>query len=260
MFTLARKIDFNYMTNKIILAVSALAALVGYFVIGDIKSGIYIGLGTFLTWVLAREVDPKHDYSAFVCVGGSLINIFYYEKINLLVLLWMVLFLRLLNGITGKKLTALDLFTVLGLSIYLSIDFKNSIYLAPFISSIMTLNRLEKKSNLTMIAFIIAIGVFLLESFYFKMFQFQVIDFSNKLNVAIIAGTFIFSVWINFIKIKGVKDDLGNPINETRVRAGQMLFSNTVLLLLIFGGISLNNLIIYTAVMLGVISYSFVDR
>ena len=260
MFTLARKIDFSYTTNKVILALSALAAVAGFLVTKDIKSGIYIGMGVFLTWVIAREVDPKHDYSAFACVTISLVNLFYYEKINLLVLLWIVLVLRLLNGITGKDLTAVDIFSILGVSIYMSIDLKNSIYMVPFISAIMSLNKFDKKSKITTAALIISVVIFLLESFYFKIFEFQVIDFSSPINIVVIAGSFLFSVWINFISIKDVKDDLGNPIEERRVRAAQMLFGNIVLLLLLFAGINLNNLVIYISVMLGIVTYSFIDR
>nr|WP_300003393.1 hypothetical protein [Tissierella sp.] len=260
MFTLARKIDFSYMTNKVILAIAALAAFAGYLVTRDIKSGIYIGMGVFLTWAIAREVDPKHDYSAFACVTISLVNLFYYEKINLLVLFWIVLVLRMLNGITGKDLTLVDIISVLGLSIYMSINLKNSIYMVPFISAIMSLNKFDKKTKFTTAAFIVSLGIFLLESFYFKIFEFQVIDFSSKINIAVIAGSFLFSVWINFISIKDLKDDLGNPAEERRIRAAQMLFSNIVLLLLLFAGINLNNLIIYISIMLGIITYSFIDR
>ena len=260
MFTLGRKIDFNYKTNKIILILAVVAGLAGYFITGDIISALYIGMGTFLTWALAREVDPKHDYSAFVCLTISLVNLFYYRSISLIILFWIILILRLLNGITGKAITQIDILAVLALSLYLSIDLKNSIYIVPFISAIMTLNKIHKKTKFKTAILIISIGIFLLESFYFKMFEFTAIDFSNKINIGVIGLSIVFSIWINFIRIEDLKDDQGSPVNKTRIRAGQMLFSNTVLLLLLFSVIGLNNLIIYMSVMVGIIVYSLIGR
>ena len=50
MFTLGRKIDFNYKTNKTILILAVATGLAGHFIIEDIISALYIGMGTFLTW------------------------------------------------------------------------------------------------------------------------------------------------------------------------------------------------------------------
>ena len=108
MFTLGRKIDINYGTNKIIIILSLLVGLLGGIMTGEIKSGLYLALGTFLSWSLAREVDPGHEKSAFVAVGLSILNLFYYVKIEVLVLVWLILVMRMISRITGKELKFLD--------------------------------------------------------------------------------------------------------------------------------------------------------
>ena len=72
-------IDFNYKTNQLVVLLTLAASAVGWLVTGAFLSGLSIGVGVFLTWALAREIDPKHDYSALLAAGFSLINLFYYE-------------------------------------------------------------------------------------------------------------------------------------------------------------------------------------
>lgn len=259
-FTLGRKIDINYQTNKLILIISAIVVIIGYFVTKDVISALYLGVGTFLTWALAREVDPKHEYSAFLCTALSLVNLFYYEKINLLVLFWIILLLRMVNEISGKDVSSLDVFLVLGFSIYLSIIHKSSIYVAAFVLAMVYIVKIKGKSKMALISLIIAASVFLVENSYFRYLSAQDIDFSNKINIFTIVGVFVFLMAVNFIKNEGIVDDKGNLLEVKKARSAQLLFGNMILFLFLFSGINLNNLIIYFSVIIGVIIYAFVDR
>ena len=88
---------------------------------GTVLSGVYVGFGFFLTWALVRELDPNHEYSALLAAAFSLLNLLYYENVQLLVVVWVLLLMRIINGITGKELTTFDIFSVLGLTTYLII-------------------------------------------------------------------------------------------------------------------------------------------
>lgn len=259
-FTLGRKIDINYQTNKIILMISAIVAVIGYFITGQFTSALYLGAGTFLTWALARELDPKHEYSAFLCITLSLVNLFYYEKIQILVLVWILLLLRMVNEISGKDISLLDTFLVLGFSIYLSIIDKSSIYLAGFILAMFSSVKIKGKSKMALVSLIIAVSIFLVENSYLKYLSAQDIDFSNNINVFIIVGIFIFLMLINFLKDEGIVGDNGNPVDEKKIKSARVVYGNIILFLFLFAGISLNNLIIYFSVIIGVIIYSFIDR
>lgn len=260
MFTLAREIDFSYKTNKWITIASLVVAVLGAIITQSAKSGLYIGLGTFLTWAIAREVDPKHEYSAFFAAGISLVNLFYFQKIEILNIFYILLFLRLVNGISGKKASLLDIFIVFALGLLLTLDKKNSIYLIPFISGVMSIKRIEGKNKIIQGILIITSLIFLVESLAYGYFGFKEIDFSNIMNISIVVASFIFIIWNNFIKIEGTLDDKGEPVNDKKIRSSQMLYGSTILLFFLFADISLNNLIIYFSVMFGIIVYSLVGE
>lgn len=259
-FTLGRKSDIDYKNNKIILIISAITLIAGYFITREILSALYLGLGTFLTWEIAREMDPKREYSAFLCTALSLVNLFYYEKIQLLVLVWILLLMRLVNEISGKPASSLDVFLLMGISIYLSIANKHSMYLAPFVMAIVYRVKTKGKSKVALAALILPSAIFMVQNSYFRFLTAQDIDFSNKINVVIIVAIFAFLMWLGLIDNKGVVDDKGNAIHEKSVRYTQVLFCNTVLFLFLFTGISLNNLIIYFSVIIGFFIYFFIDK
>lgn len=255
MFTLGRKIDIHYSTNRIIIIISMVLLIIGWVIYKDIMSGVYIGGGAFLTWALAREIDPKHEYSAFLCVFLSLINILFYKSIQVLVIFWVILIVRMINGITGKALTFFDIFSLLGMTVYLSISTQNSIYLLPFIVAIGFIVKLQGKRGPPFIAGIIAVIIFLAESLYMQYFSFNSRAYSDMVNIFIVAVVLIFFIaWI-FLSKDEIRDDFGKIINNSRITSSQITYGLVVVLLYFSGNTSMNNLIIYTSVIAGVIIY-----
>lgn len=260
MFTLGRKIDINYPTNKIMIIITIIVAGLGWVVTGSPLSGLSIAMGVFLTWALAREVDPKHEYSAFLAAAFSLINLLYYRSISLLVIFWILLVVRTLNGITGKELTVFDIFSVLGLSIYLSFNNSNGIYLIIFILAMCILIGFKERTKISLLAIGVALGAFIIEIFFLKYSSFNGIDYSNGINIIVIAILLLFIVLSNMISKGEILDDVGNRAKKAKIVSGQILFSIIVILLLLFGDIGLNNLIIYLSVITGVIIYFIVYK
>lgn len=255
MFTLGRKIDFTYKTNKIIVIIAMIMAAIGWIVVGKISAGLYIGAGVFLTWALSREVDPKHEYSAFLAAGFSVLNLFYYENIQLLVIFWIILLMRLVNGITGKELTAFDIFSVLGLTIYLSFNMKNSIYLIIFILAMGFIMLAKEKTRTALIASAIGLGFFIIESFFMKYSYVNAIDYSDIINIFTLASLFISFIAWYFLSRDEIEDDVGNRVKRSKIISGQVIYSVSLILLFFFGNISINNLIIYLSVIVGVSLY-----
>ncbi len=255
MFTLGRKIDFNYKTNMIILIISLLVAGIGWVLTGKVLSGISIGAGVFLTWALSRELDPKHDYSAFIAAGFSLLNLIYYESIQLLVIFWIILLMRIVNGITGKDLTTFDIFSVLGLTIYLSFNNKNSVFFLVFILAMGFLIKAREKNKEALIAIGISLGFFIVESFFMRYLSFismNDLNITSMFTIAILSLSFIL-FW--FLSKDKIQDDLGNTVKKIRILGSQILYSVAVILLFFTGGISFNNLIIYLSVIIGIAIY-----
>ncbi|MDQ7035996.1 MAG: hypothetical protein Q9P01_14520 [Anaerolineae bacterium] len=73
---LGRPVDLRFRTNRIIsilMLVSGIVAFVAAFItdmgFSNALSALFVtAFATFITWALAREIDPDHDWSAFVAV------------------------------------------------------------------------------------------------------------------------------------------------------------------------------------------------
>ncbi|WP_107994715.1 hypothetical protein [Trichococcus paludicola] len=255
MFTLGRKMDFSYKTNQMIVLSSVLAAATGWMLTSNVLSGVYIGFGVFLTWALVRELDPNHEYSAFLAAAFSLLNLLYYESVHLLVVVWILLLMRIVNGITGKELTTFDIFSVLGLTIYLSFNNGNSIYLMIVVLAMVFSIKTGEKTREAWVAIAISIGIVAVDRVFTNYLSFNSIDYSNAITLFVnaVLGLSLILFW--FLPKDETKDDRGNSVNRFKRVASQILYSATVFLLFVFGGVSLNNLVIYLSAVLGATIY-----
>lgn len=255
MFTLGRSMDFSYKTNQMIVLASAVVAAIGWWLTGNVLSGVYIGFSVFLTWALVRELDPNHEYAAFLAAAFSLFNALYYQNIQLLVVVWVLLLMRIINGITGKELTTFDIFSVLGLTAYLAFDNGNSIYLMIFVLAMVFSLKTGEKMREAWIASAISIGIIIVDRFFMNKLSVGSIDYSNvvTLFVVSIVGLSLILFW--FLSKAETKDDKGNSVNRSKLLASQILYSAAVLLLFFFGDVSLNNLVIYLSAASGALLY-----
>ena len=126
-FTLARKVDPNYKTNRIILLMTIAVLIVRGLFTNDWGGSLVFSGGFFLTWALAREIDPLHEKSAFVAAFIYLSMAMWVVELNLGLVFLTVLLLRGITKITGKKTTVIDLLVLMGLGVYLIIGQENGI-------------------------------------------------------------------------------------------------------------------------------------
>ena len=128
---LGRPIDPAYPTNRLILIVTVIAAIlagvIGLMIrdtVGDaLLTGVVGGGVTLLGWIIGRELDPDHDYSAFVGAGLAWTAAFFFSAPNFLILLTINALLRIVNRTVGlpAKLGDTIMVTVLVLaSIFLA--------------------------------------------------------------------------------------------------------------------------------------------
>ena len=245
----------NYKTNKLIAALSLLVVATGWILTGKFLDGVYIGLGVFLTWALSRELDPKQDNSAFLAVAFSLLNLFYYENSQLSVVFWILLLMRIVNGMTGKELTDIDIFSVLGLTLYLSFNAENSIYLLVFIIAMALIIKAKEKKKSVWIASGISLMFFIGESFFMNYLSFTHINVLNPLGLVALIVVCLSFLFFWFLPKDEVEDDKGTNAEIERIAASQLLYSVAVLLLFLFDDLTMNNLVIYLSVILGVTCY-----
>jgi hypothetical protein len=65
-----------------------------------VMAGFHAGASAMLAWVLAREIDPDNDYSAFVAIGIATLGAFIATP-NIWALAGAVVLLRIINHIVG---------------------------------------------------------------------------------------------------------------------------------------------------------------
>ena len=114
--TIGRPVDPDYPTNRAIglITIAAMAAgfvyrlILGARFLPSLGWGISAGLSVFLTWALARELDPDHDLAAFVAAAVALVGTFYWAAPMLGFAFWVLLVVRLINHTTGRSASLLD--------------------------------------------------------------------------------------------------------------------------------------------------------
>ncbi len=123
---LARPIDLNYPTNLLIVLITLGTFLVITIFQFALSTPLLTALGTgattaiavFLSWALTREIDPAHDWSAFVPLPITLIAALVLGAPALLTLFFLLLSSRVLNQTTGGQATSFDSFLLIILAVF----------------------------------------------------------------------------------------------------------------------------------------------
>ncbi|MFC2095560.1 hypothetical protein ACFLSW_03885 [Candidatus Bipolaricaulota bacterium] len=126
--TLGRSVNLRVPTN---LAISVLT--LATFILGMVttmlmrKDPLFASVITsltwagvvFLSWALAREVDPDRWYSAFFATAGGLIAASMFSPPPLLTIFWLLIALRFINRSTGRPPGLLDVVGFCAVSVWL---------------------------------------------------------------------------------------------------------------------------------------------
>ena len=126
--TIGRAIDLRYPTN-LAIAVLTIATFAGGFAMTTLVRGeslltsaasslAWAGV-VFLSWALAREVDPDRWYSAFFAAAGGFIAASVFAPPPLLTIFWMLIALRFINRSTGRPPGILDVVGFCAVSVWL---------------------------------------------------------------------------------------------------------------------------------------------
>ncbi|MFW6006166.1 MAG: hypothetical protein ACOC9A_01845 [Candidatus Bipolaricaulota bacterium] len=124
---LGRPLDPEYPSNLFVMVVS-MASFFGFGIYSYLSGGGIIGslgfgagslLTVFLTWALARELDPDHQLTAVLSMAGAIVSIGVNGVPGLLLPFWALFSVRILNRSTGLKAGPLDNLISVGLAIWL---------------------------------------------------------------------------------------------------------------------------------------------
>lgn len=118
--SLGRDIDPRVPSNRLAIAGALTAALVaglaGLLDLGAGPSPVSAAIGVFLSWAIARELDPDHPVAAAVALPVSLMLLMLVGPSSLIVSTGVLLGLRMTAGTVGTPLRLLDIAGIVGLS------------------------------------------------------------------------------------------------------------------------------------------------
>lgn len=258
MFTLGRKIDLQYPTNRWIVIIAIIVTGASYFLTREFSIAWKTGASVFLTWALTREIDPKREYAAFVSAFFALSSLFVAFKVDLMVVFFLVLALRFANKITGDNNTILDMLTLLGFAGFLSYKEQTSGYiLILLVALFLNMNNTKDKKMNTVFFILTTVGLFA-QLFIIGGFRLSASAslFTDK-GIMIISSISLLTL-IVFILIdqeKSIPDDNGKMVEAKKILSGQILFAIAIGLLFIFTKVSIGNLIVYLSSIWGYMIY-----
>ncbi len=256
-FTLGRKVDPSYKTNRMIFIMTLTLFLGRALFTGEWAGSLGFAVGFFLTWALAREIDPLHDNSAFVAAAGFLILTMGGGVINLGMVFWVVLLLRGITKITGKTITLWDLLSLTGLGIYVTMGQENGIYGLIFMAAMVTVHHRYPKQGMIK-GFIFLGGILSLwgiasYSLPVREAVFQM-DFFRwiLLLLGLVLGIFYGG---KLRRDQGIRDDLGELMESRGIFLGYLFYLGMYVVLLTATDLSDGTLSLLFSVILGVTLY-----
>jgi len=108
-------------------------------------SSFSTAVAVFLTWAVGRELDPAHEWSAFVALPFVFITAFTAGQPSLLVPFFVLLCCRMITRICGLQPTKSDAFLLLVMATAL---YFNNLYIAlPFLLLLFILDAVLKPAN-----------------------------------------------------------------------------------------------------------------
>ena len=105
------------------------------------------------------------------------------------------------------------------------------------------------------IASVISAGLVAVDWFFMNKLSLGSLAYSNAVTLLVVSVVGLSLILFWFMSKAETKDDKGNSVNRSKLSASQVLYSAAFLLLFFFGGVSLNNLVIYLSAASGALLY-----
>ena len=203
-------------------------------------SALSSAVAIFLSWALGRELDPAHEWSAFIALPVIYIAFFPAGRPSLLVLLFIILCCRLLNrtcGLQPLKSDALLLF-VLAVLLYF-----NSFYFAlPYLVLLFMIDALAKPVNrFQYISALVSSAAYLMMLIVYRP---KLALFINQNIPVIYSATIVTLVVFSVIYVsyitrhdRVIDDSHKEELNYYRVNAARFLAAAWIVIEILYGGV-----------------------
>ena len=254
MFTLGRKIDIHYPTNRWIVIIAIIVTGLSYILTREFSIAWKTGASVFLTWALTREIDPKREYAAFVSVFFALSSLLVGFQVDLMVIFFLLLTLRFVNKVVGDNNTIFDMITLLGFAGFLSYGGQTSAFILMLLIALFLNLKTTKDKKMNTVFFVLTTLVLFVELFIIGGFRISV--FMGKgILITGFASIFLFLIFILIDNDKSTLDDNGLIVESQIILKAQIFFAISLGLLFIYTKISIGNLIVYLSSIWGYMIY-----
>lgn len=258
MFTLGRKIDIHYKTNRWILIIGIIVTGLSYILTREFSIAWKTGASVFLTWALTREIDPKREYAAFVSSFFVLSSLLVNFQVDLMVIFFLLLTLRLVNKVVGDNNTIFDMFTLLGFAGFLSFNKETSAYILILLLSLFLNSKTTKDKKINTVFFILTTLVLFVELFLIG--GFRISGFMGKgILITGFVSIFLFLIFILLDNDKATLNDNGLLVESQTILKAQILFALGLGIMLIYTSIPIGNLIVYLSSIWGYMIYGTIS-
>jgi len=233
---LARPVEPRYRTNRAVSIISGTALLLGtvYLLLSgegwwsSLTTAGHLAVAIFLTWALARELDPDYSLSAFIGLPLMLIPFWFDQLPHLIPMVAVLMILRTVSRITGQSAQWLDSMLLVGLSIYLAWEreyiLSFGIGLALLLDGWLT-HPLKRHRYLASLSLLATVGIMLFRG---STWELQPITAMHVVPLANLLFALVIS--LDYSKPQSTVDNHQEPLSAQRIQWAQRLALTLMLL------------------------------
>lgn len=163
--------------------------------------------------------------------------------------------MRMVNGITGQKLTILDVLSTLGFTVFLSYTQENSLYLLLFVLATISLRVIGKQSNTVLLSGSLASLLFIGQTVFLNQPGLITLNELDYVTGSLLVLTILSVPLFWRLSKMETMDDKDQAADSSRIFSSQLIYSTTVILFTLSGSLTINDQLIYLAVVSGLIFY-----
>lgn len=238
-----RSLDPHYSTNRAILVIGAAATMLFTILQGLASNnwlqgglaGLLAGISVGFAWALGRELDPDHEYAAFVGAGMAILGLYLFSLPNLLILLWLLLVMRTINRTTGLPATIVDSTSMLALGGWLAYSVSwifGALTALAFILDAALPEPHRRQYQDAVFAIILTIAMFTLTGEFLPA-----AGLSLPAGVLAVALSLVFvPLLLNYRQVVSVGDDTQLPLIPRRMQSAQILALLAGIILALWSG------------------------
>lgn len=243
MIPLGRIIHPKYKSNLILMIIVPLLGIIAgiYSLVTNndlwiaIQAGFWMSAAATHSWALAREIDPDNDWSAFIAMALQVVVMFAlnFPTYAIIGLVMMMLFLRLVNGIVGIKVSRNDAIKMLVL--VLVVAFFDNWILGLVAACAFFLNATMSNSERSNLYFAGLAVIIVIVRGIINLGQMGSMS-TTYLIIAVAIGIFYILTMLGNRSVSAKTDVKAKPVDIKRVRAAMALGLVAVIILALWRG------------------------